>query len=216
MRLFINISIFFFLLTTNVLSDEAANWLKKEIDVILNAYTDTSMTNEARFLMIENTINYNFAGAGIAKFVSGDSWSNADKVTKKAYIKLFKRHLALNIASLLQGYSNQQYELSNSKYDSKSKVSLINMEIFGETGNLEVTWRVKQAKDRFFVIDFLTFSKVKSLSLCAPPNGSNITSSIIFNSKRSFAESFIAVAASRVFVGSLHNIVAQPSGEITE
>ena len=155
MRLFINISIFFFLLTTNVLSDEAANWLKKEIDVILNAYTDTSMTNEARFLMIENTINCNFAGAGIAKFVSGDSWSNADKVTKKAYIKLFKRHLALNIASLLQGYSNQQYELSNSKYDSKSKVSLINMEIFGETGNLEVTWRVKQAKDRFFVIDLL-------------------------------------------------------------
>ena len=155
MRLFINISIFFFLLTTNVLSDEAANWLKKEIDVILNAYTDTSMTNEARFLMIENTINYNFAGAGIAKFVSGDSWSNADKVTKKAYIKLFKRHLALNIASLLQGYSNQQYELSNSKYDSKSKVSLINMEIFGETGNLEVTWRVKQAKDRFFIIDLL-------------------------------------------------------------
>ena len=155
MRLFINISIFFFLLTTNVLSDEAANWLKKEIDVILNAYTDTSMTNEARFLMIENTINYNFAGAGIAKFVSGDSWNNADKVTKKEYIKLFKRHLALNISSLLQGYSNQQYELSNSKYDSKSKVSLINMEIFGETGNLEVTWRVKQAKDRFFVIDLL-------------------------------------------------------------
>ena len=155
MRLFINISIFFFLLTTNVLSDEAANWLKKEIDVILNAYTDTSMTNEARFLMIENTINYNFAGAGIAKFVSGDSWNNADKVTKKEYIKLFKRHLALNISSLLQGYSNQQYELSNSKYDSKSKVSLINMEIFGETGNLEVTWRVKQAKDRFFIIDLL-------------------------------------------------------------
>ena len=113
------------------------------------------MTNEARFLMIENTINYNFAGAGIAKFVSGDSWNNADKVTKKEYIKLFKRHLALNISSLLQGYSNQQYELSNSKYDSKSKVSLINMEIFGETGNLEVTWRVKQAKDRFFIIDLL-------------------------------------------------------------
>ena len=155
MRLFINISVFFFLLTANVLADEAANWLKKEIDVILNAYTDTSMTNEARFLMIENTINYNFAGAGIAKFVSGDSWNNADKVTKKEYIKLFKRHLALNISSLLQGYSNQQYELSNSKYDSKSKVSLINMEIFGETGNLEVTWRVKQAKDRFFIIDLL-------------------------------------------------------------
>jgi ABC-type transporter MlaC component len=155
MRLFIKISIFFFLLSTNVFADEVAKWLKKEIDVILNAYTDTSMTNEARFLMIENTINYNFAGAGIAKFVSGDSWKNANKDTKKEYIKLFKRHLALNIASLMQGYSNQQYELKNLKYDSKSKVSLINMEIFNDTGNLEVTWRVKQSKDRFFVIDLL-------------------------------------------------------------
>jgi len=155
MRLFIKISIFFFLLSTNVFADEVAKWLKKEIDVILNAYTDTSMTNEARFLMIENTINYNFAGAGIAKFVSGDSWKNANKDTKKEYIKLFKRHLALNIASLMQGYSNQQYELKNLKYDSKSKVSLINMEIFNDTGNLEVTWRVKKSKDRFFVIDLL-------------------------------------------------------------
>ena len=155
MRLFIKISIFFFLLSTNVFADEVAKWLKKEIDVILSAYTDTSMTNEARFLMIENTINYNFAGAGIAKFVSGDSWKNANKDTKKEYIKLFKRHLALNIASLMQGYSNQQYELKNLKYDSKSKVSLINMEIFNDTGNLEVTWRVKQSKDRFFVIDLL-------------------------------------------------------------
>lgn len=155
MRLFIKILIFFFLLSTNVFADEVAKWLKKEIDVILNAYTDTSMTNEARFLMIENTINYNFAGAGIAKFVSGDSWKNANKDTKKEYIKLFKRHLALNIASLMQGYSNQQYELKNLKYDSKSKVSLINMEIFNDTGNLEVTWRVKQSKDRFFVIDLL-------------------------------------------------------------
>ena len=155
MRLFIKILIFFFLLSTNVFADEVAKWLKKEIDVILSAYTDTSMTNEARFLMIENTINYNFAGAGIAKFVSGDSWKNANKDTKKEYIKLFKRHLALNIASLMQGYSNQQYELKNLKYDSKSKVSLINMEIFNDTGNLEVTWRVKQSKDRFFVIDLL-------------------------------------------------------------
>ena len=102
-----------------------------------------------------NTINNNFAGAGIAKFVAGKSWGSANKDTKKKYVTIFKRHLALNIASMMQGYSDQNYELTNSKYDSKNKVSLIDMEIISETGKLLVTWRVKKSKDRYFVIDLL-------------------------------------------------------------
>tara|TARA_B100000427_G_C15474392_1_gene580048 strand:- start:687 stop:1289 length:603 start_codon:yes stop_codon:yes gene_type:complete len=136
-------------------ANEASNWLKKEIDVILNAYNNSEISNEMRFLMIEDTINYNFAGTGIAKFVAGDSWSNADTSTKKEYVKLFKRHLALNIASLMQGYSNQKYNLINNKYDSKNKVSLIDMEVISDTGNILVTWRLKKSKDRFYVIDLI-------------------------------------------------------------
>ena len=41
-------------------------------------------------------------------------------------------------------------------------------------------------------------------------------SSIISSFKRSFADSFIAFAASKVFVGSRQSIVAHPSGDITE
>ena len=101
------------LLNTSLLkADETSNWLKTEIDFILNAYNDTSISNTQRFNIVENTINYNFAGAGIAKFVSGTSWSSASKEVKKEYIKLFKRHLALNIASLMLGYSNQEYEFN--------------------------------------------------------------------------------------------------------
>ena len=105
--------------------------------------------------MIEQTINNNFAGSGIAKFVAGKSWNGASKDTKLEYIKLFKRHLALNIASMMQGYSNQNYELTNSNYDEKNKVSLIDMEVYSDTGSIQVTWRVKKSKDRYFVIDLL-------------------------------------------------------------
>ena len=105
--------------------------------------------------MVEQTINNNFAGTGIAKFVAGKSWDIANKDVKKEYIKNFKRHLALNIASMMQGYSNQTYTLKNSKFDEKNKVSLIDMEIHSNTSNLLVTWRVKQSKNRFFVIDLL-------------------------------------------------------------
>ena len=55
----------------------------------------------------------------------------------------------------MEGYSNQKYELINSKYDEKTKVSLIDMEIQNNTGNFMVTWRVKKSKDRYFVIDLL-------------------------------------------------------------
>ena len=143
------------ILPSQSIAQEASNWLKKEIDIILDAYKNENMSKETRFLMIEDTINYNFAGTGIAKFVAGDSWKNANKDTKKEYIKFFKRHLALNIASMMQGYSDQKYSLINSLYDSKNQVTLIDMEIYNDTGSLIVTWRVKKSKERYYVIDLL-------------------------------------------------------------
>ena len=55
----------------------------------------------------------------------------------------------------MQGYSDQEYELINSKYDEKNNVSMIDMKIFNDTGNLMVTWRVKKSKNRYFVIDLI-------------------------------------------------------------
>ena len=147
--------VFLVFVSFNAKANEAKNWLNQEIDIIISAYKNNNLQNENKFLMVENTINNNFAGTGIAKFVAGKSWSGASKEVKKEYIKLFKRHLALNIASMMQGYSNQEYRLTNSSYDEKNKVTLINMEIFSDTGSIQVTWRVKKSKDRFFVIDLL-------------------------------------------------------------
>ena len=39
--------------------------------------------------------------------------------------------------------------------DQKNQVTLIDMEIFSDTGSVVVTWRVKESKDRFFVIDLI-------------------------------------------------------------
>ena len=150
------IIIFFIIfISKNLYSVETSEWLKREIDIILEAYKNQNISNENRFLLIEETINNNFAGTGIAKFVAGEAWKKSDKSTKKIYIDNFKRHLALNIASMMQGYSDQTYELTRSKYDSKNQVTLVDMEIFSDTGSVVVTWRVKEAKDRFFIIDLI-------------------------------------------------------------
>ena len=71
------------------MAESASKWLEKEINIILDAYKNTSISNEDRFGLIENTVNSNFAGAGIAKFVSGDSWLSASKETKKEYVRFF-------------------------------------------------------------------------------------------------------------------------------
>ena len=55
----------------------------------------------------------------------------------------------------MKGYSDQEYSLIQSKFDESNNVSLIDMEIKNDTGNLLVTWRVKKSKDRYFVIDLL-------------------------------------------------------------
>ena len=135
-------------------ANDYSNWLKKEIDIILSAYSNNNISSEQRFLIIEKTINQNFAGTGIAKFIAGNAWKMASKDTKKDYVKNFKRHLALNIASMMQGYSDQEYKLSNSRVD-ENNVILIDMEIFSDTGSVVITWRLKSSKDRYFVIDLI-------------------------------------------------------------
>ena len=69
---------------------------------------------------------------------------------------------------------------------------------------------------RFLIIECFISAAILSGSLCAPPKGSGMISSIIFNFKRSFAVSYIASAACKDFVGSRQSIEAHPSGEITE
>ena len=89
--------VFLICISFNVKAIEAKNWLNKEIDIIISAYQNNDLPNENKFLMVENTINNNFAGTGIAKFVAGKSWNATSKEVKIEYIKLFKRHLALII-----------------------------------------------------------------------------------------------------------------------
>jgi len=154
-----SIKIIFFLsfifFTFNLYGSEASNWLKKEIDKILVAYQAPNLSNQNGFLLIEQTINNNFAGKSIAIHVAKESYKKANKETRDEYIKLFKRHLALNISSLMQGYSNQEYKLIDSRYDEKNKVNYVDMEITLDTGTILVTWRVLKHKERYFVIDLI-------------------------------------------------------------
>ena len=155
MKLLVRIIFVFFLINSQANSEEVSSWLYSELDKILNLYKNDNISNVERFQSIEKTINQNFASVGIAKFVAGKAWASATKETKKEYIELFKRHLALNIASMMKGYSNQSYSLMNVKHDKTNDVILIDMEIQSEVNKILITWRIKKSKNRFYIIDML-------------------------------------------------------------
>ena len=42
---------------------------------------------------------------------------------------------------MMQGYSDQKYNLTKSKYDNKNQVTLINMEIFDIKDDSKIYWK---------------------------------------------------------------------------
>ena len=80
--------VFFILLlsTTTLFADDSSDWLKNEIDIILDAYKNTSISKVDRFNLIEDKINKNFAGKAISKFVAGKAYSSALQKTQEEYI----------------------------------------------------------------------------------------------------------------------------------
>ena len=131
------------------------NWLNVEINKIIDLYRDENIDTIVRLNAIEDAINKNFAGTGIARFVVGSVWKESNELDQKEFIKQFKKHLYLTIGSLMQGYSNQTFTVINSKEDKNQGVYLIDIEIEQNEQKTIVTWRVKESKNKFYVIDLI-------------------------------------------------------------
>ena len=96
MKFFITFALIIFISSSTLKADEVSSWLKIEIDKILNAYKNESLSGYDKFELIEDTINQNFASVGIGKFVVASAWSSANKDTKKITFIFLKdiSHLA--------------------------------------------------------------------------------------------------------------------------
>ena len=159
MRKFYLTTIFIFVIFVfsqwNATTNEAKIWLEEEIRKIINLYKDDNINNVKRLEAIENAINTSFAGNGIARFVVGKVWKDSSKEDRTEFVDLFKEHLYLTIGSLMQNYSSQHFEIIDSRKDKNQNVFLIDMEIEHNDQKTIVTWRVKKAKNKFYIIDLL-------------------------------------------------------------
>jgi len=139
----------------NANPNNVQNWLNTEINEIIDLYRDENIDTITRLNAIEGAINKNFAGTGIARFVVGNVWNISNEADQKEFIKQFKKHLYLTIGSLMQGYSNQTFTVIDSREDKNQGVYLIDIEIEQNEQKTLVTWRVKESKNKFYVIDLI-------------------------------------------------------------
>lgn len=139
----------------NANPDNVQDWLNTEINEIINLYRDENIDTITRLNSIESAINNNFAGTGIARFVAGSAWKDSDENVRKEFVKQFKKHLYLTISSLMEGYSNQTFTVIDSREDKNQGVYLIDIEIEQNEQKTIVTWRVKESKNKFYVIDLI-------------------------------------------------------------
>ena len=56
MKFYLFIFIFIIFISKNLYSNETSVWLKREIDIILEAYKNQNLSNENRFLLIEKRL----------------------------------------------------------------------------------------------------------------------------------------------------------------
>ena len=158
MNKLIKITLLLILITFNYAKaspSDAQKWLDTEITKIINLYKNQNVDNINRLNAIEEAINKNFAGTGIARFVVSNVWKDSSKETQQKFVKLFKQHLYLTIASLMQGYSDQSFKFIEAKEDKNQNVYLIDMEIEYNDQKTTVTWRVKESNEKYYVIDLL-------------------------------------------------------------
>ncbi|MBG77012.1 MAG: hypothetical protein CFH22_00107 [Alphaproteobacteria bacterium MarineAlpha5_Bin12] len=146
--------IIFYTTNSSANSSDVKNWLKYEIDQIINLYKNDEISAEVKLNAIKETINKSFAGKSIAKFVVGNKWDEASEEVRENFVELFKEHLSLTVGSLMQSYSNQKYELIDAT-EVKKGLFKIDMELtFNEQKTL-VTWGVKEHKNKFYVMDLI-------------------------------------------------------------
>ena len=122
-----NLIIIFFIIfiSKNLYSDEISEWIKKEIDIILEAYKNQNISNENRFLLIEKTINNNFAGTGIAKFVAGEAWLVPMRTAVNA---VDTRSQIIDEVNALRDNSVDYYAAVRSSYYQNRKAAINNVD----------------------------------------------------------------------------------------
>ena len=74
----------------NASSSDAQKWLNEEISTIIELYRNQDIDKFTRLKAIQNSVNENFAGTGIARFVVGSVWDESTEESRNEFIRLFK------------------------------------------------------------------------------------------------------------------------------
>jgi phospholipid transport system substrate-binding protein len=119
----------------------------------LNVLRSNNGSIEQREAIFRDMLASKFSMAFIGRFVLGRYWQSATPDQQEEYLALFSEYVLRNYASMLGGYSGEQFEVLNA-IETGKKDTLINSRISG--GGREpigVDWRLRMIDEKLQIID---------------------------------------------------------------
>jgi phospholipid transport system substrate-binding protein len=127
-------------------ADAARTLIQTVGDDVLAVLRDGSLSDRAKFDRLVELLNGPIDLDLVARLILGRHWRIASEAQRAEYLKLFRAFALHTLASRLDVYGGQEFEITGAKVVGRSD-ALVSTQILSEGPPLAVDWRVRELDD---------------------------------------------------------------------
>ena len=131
-------------------ADAARDMIQTVGDEVLDVLRDGSLSDQAKFDRLVALLSGPIDLDLVARLILGRHWRTASEAQRAEYLKLFRAFALHTLASRLDVYGGQEFEVTGAQVVGRSD-ALVSTRIVSEGPPLEVDWRVRELDDKSLV-----------------------------------------------------------------
>ena len=120
---------------------------------IVAVLANREASSEERIKKIEEIAYEIFDFTTMSKLVLARNWKKMSKEQRGDFVREFKRHLARTYGTRLDRYDQEEVEVYGSQVEVRNDVSIKTRIVGGQFDAAEVSYRLRERKDRWRIID---------------------------------------------------------------
>ena len=128
-------------------SPEAARELIQTVGEQVLAILKSDQSNDQKFRQLVELLDGSIDIDLVARLILARHWRSADEAQQAEYLKLFRAYALDNLASKLNIYNGQEFEIVDSQVAGKRDALVKTLISSGDRPPLHVDWRIRERKD---------------------------------------------------------------------
>ncbi len=134
---------------------EARAAVDETVGAVLAVLRDDALSTAEKRDQLETLAYDRFDFATISKLVLARNWRKFTPEQREQFQEEFKRHLSLTYGKSLDGYQDQQVEISGTRTERNGDVTVRSRLITQDSEPVLINYRLRKQGDRWFVIDVI-------------------------------------------------------------